>query len=126
AAPLPGWVLDNGRTGVHDAHGSYSAREGRQQPRSTLPVYARQLFPERLVGETVPTRGVTLWENAGVRLWHLPEQDAGIGILSFTSKMHTIGDEVLDGVLHAVEYSEQHLDGLVLWHEPPFAVGANL
>src|SRR5690606_5636809 len=35
AAPLPGWVLDSDRTGVHDANGSYSAREGRQQPRST-------------------------------------------------------------------------------------------
>src|SRR5690606_30456997 len=105
---------------------SYSARDGKQQPRSALPVYARQLFPERLVGEPPIRRGATLWENAGVRLWHLPELDAGVGILSFTSKMHTIGDEVLDGVLHAVAHSEQQLDALVIWHDAPFAVGANL
>jgi len=126
AAPLPAWALDASRTGVHDAQGSYSARARLQQPRSTLPVYARQLFPERLVGEAPAARGVTLWENEGVRLWHLPEADAGIGILSFTSKMHAIGSEVLDGVMQAVARSEQTLDALVLWHEPPFAVGANL
>ncbi|OZI54452.1 3-hydroxyacyl-CoA dehydrogenase/enoyl-CoA hydratase family protein [Bordetella genomosp. 4] len=125
-APLPGWVQENGREGVHNAQGSYSARDGKQQPRSTLPVYTRQLFPERLVGEASIPRGATLWENAGVRLWHLPELDPGVGILSFTSKMHTIGDEVLDGVLHAVAHSEQQLDALVVWHDAPFAVGANL
>ena len=125
-APLAAWALENGRQGVHNALGSYSALDGKQQPRSTLSVYARQLFPERLVGEPPTTRGTTLWENAGVRLWHLPELDAGVGILSFTSKMHTIGDEVLDGVLHAVAYSEQQLDALVIWHDAPFAVGANL
>lgn len=124
--PLPAWAQEADRQGVHDAQGSYSARDGKQQPRSTLPVYARQLFAERLVGEPPVTRGTTLWENAGVRLWHLPELDAGIGILSFTSKMHTIGDEVLDGVLHAVAHSEQQLDALVIWHDAPFAVGANL
>ncbi|HYG41494.1 MAG TPA: 3-hydroxyacyl-CoA dehydrogenase family protein, partial [Bordetella sp.] len=125
-APLPAWALDRSRGGVHDTQGSYSARSQGQQPRSALPVYARQLFPERLVGEAPAARGTTLWENEGVRLWHLPEVDAGIGILSFTSKMHTIGSEVLDGVMHAVQHAEQALDALVLWHEPPFAVGANL
>ncbi|OZI21648.1 3-hydroxyacyl-CoA dehydrogenase [Bordetella genomosp. 7] len=125
-APLPAWAADPARKGVHDAHGSYSARGQRQQPRSTLPVYERQLLPERLAGEPTADRGATLWENDGVRLWHLPDIDARIGILSFTSKMHTIGGEVLDGVLHAVQYSEQELDALVLWHDAPFAVGANL
>lgn len=126
ATPLPEWAQESERKGVHDAHGSYCARDGKQHQRSTLPVYARQLFTERLVGETASERGITLWENASVRLWHLPELDPGIGILSFHSKMHTINNDVMDGVLHAVGYSEQHLDGLVLWHESPFAVGADL
>src|SRR6185369_9936448 len=60
------------------------------------------------------------------RLWRRPDRDARIGIVSFKSKMHTIGDEVLDGVLEAVSRAEVDLDGLVLWHEAPFAVGANL
>ena len=127
-APLPAWVLD-GRSGVHGPAGSWSASQQRDVPRSRLPVYGRQLFPERVLGEAalVPEKaGETLFENDGVRLWRLPEQDAGIGILSFKSKMHTIGDEVLDGVLAAIATAEDQLDGVVVWHEAPFAVGANL
>lgn len=126
---LPAWALESGRSGVHAADGSYSARRNAYAPRSTLPVYGRQLFPERVFGETaaVPAKsGETLYENEGVRLWRLPAVDAGIGIVSFKSKMHTIGEEVLDGVIAAVRQAETTLDGVVIWHEPPFAVGANL
>ncbi|TXT25086.1 MAG: 3-hydroxyacyl-CoA dehydrogenase, partial [Rhodocyclaceae bacterium] len=49
-----------------------------------------------------------------------------IGIISFKSKMHAIGDEVLDGVLAALKQAAGSLDGLVIWHDAPFAVGANL
>jgi 3-hydroxyacyl-CoA dehydrogenase len=129
ATPLPAWVLESGRTGVHTAQGSYSASKNAYVARSTLPVYQRQLFPERVLGESGATpekSGETLYENDGVRLWTLPAVDAGIGILSIKSKMHTIGDEVLDGVIAAVRQAETTLDGVVLWHEAPFAVGANL
>ncbi len=124
-APLPAWVFD-GRTGVHTPDGSWSATDAALKPRSTLPVYQRQLFPERVLGEAAPDAGVTLWENEGVRLWNLPAKDARIGIISFKSKMHAVGDEVLDGVLEAIARAERDLDGLVIWHEAPFAVGANL
>ena len=127
--PLPAWVLEAGRTGVHTAQGSYSASKNAYVPRSTLPVYQRQLFPERVLGETAATpekSGETLYENDGIRLWKLPAVDSGIGILSIKSKMHTIGDEVLDGVIAAVRQAETTLDGVVIWHEAPFAVGANL
>ena len=125
SAPLPAWVFD-GRTGVHAPEGSWSASASVLKPRSTLPVYGRQLYPEQVFGAAQPEAGVTLWENAGVRLWTLPAKDARIGILSFKSKMHAIGDEVLDGVLEAIARAERDLDGLVLWHEAPFAVGADL
>ncbi len=125
SAPLPAWVFD-GRTGVHAPEGSWSASASVLKPRSTLPVYGRQLYPEQVFGAAEPEAGVTLWENAGVRLWTLPAKDARIGILSFKSKMHAIGDEVLDGVLEAIARAERDLDGLVLWHEAPFAVGADL
>jgi len=49
-APLPDWVSDPKRTGVHDAEGSYSAATGRQVPTSSAPVYKRQLFPETVLG----------------------------------------------------------------------------
>ncbi len=129
ATPLPVWALEGGRTGVHGPQGSYSASKKADMARSALPVYRRQLFPERVLGEMVslPAQsGETLYENEGVRLWRLTAVDAGIGIISFKSKMHTIGNEVLDGVIAAIRQAEQTLDGVVIWHEAPFAVGANL
>ncbi len=126
---LPAWAADPDRRGVHSPDGSYSASRDANVPRSALPVYRRQLFPERVLGEAavLPAQaGETLFENEGVRLWRLPAVDGGIGILSVKSKMHALGDEVLDGVLAAVRQAEQTLDGVVVWHEAPFAVGANL
>jgi len=138
ATPLPAWALESGRTGVHTAQGSYSASRNAYAARSALPVYRRQMFPERVLGEGAATpekSGETLYENDGVRLWRnaAPQGDflrgavdAGIGIISIKSKMHTIGNEVLDGVIAAVRQAETTLDGVVIWHEAPFAVGANL
>jgi len=123
-APLPGWVF--ARKGVHEAAGSYSAADDALKARSALTVYGRQLYPEQVLGEAPKDRGETIWENEGVRLWTRPDQDARIGILSITSKMHAIGSEVLDGVIEAVARAERDLDGLVVWHDAPFAVGANL
>ncbi len=133
--PLPAWANEASRTAVHTAQGSYSPRpsgEGRgvreqsvggYQPRSTLPVYQRQLFPERLLGETAD-KGETIFENESVRLWHTGDD---IAILSFRTKMHVIGDEVLDSIIKAVGEAEANWRGLIIWQtEPPFSAGANL
>jgi 3-hydroxyacyl-CoA dehydrogenase len=122
-APLPAWVF--ARDGVHAPEGSYSASANALQPRSTLPVYQRQIFPERVITEKA-VEGETIWENAGVRLWKLPQIDNEIGILSFTTKMHALGRDVIVGVQEAVARAEKELKGVVVWHEAPFAVGANL
>jgi 3-hydroxyacyl-CoA dehydrogenase len=59
-----------------------------------------------------------------VRLWHTGDD---IAILSFKSKMHTVSNEVLDGMLRAVDEAEQHFKALVIWQtEAPFSAGANL
>ena len=127
-APLPAWVF--ARDGVHEAGGSYSAAADALSPRSTLPVYRRQLYPDRVLGEAAPDGGRTLWESGdardGVRLWLRPDQDERVGILSITSKMHTLGAGVIEGLIEAVARAERDLDALVIWHEAPFAVGANL
>ena len=52
--------------------------------------------------------------------------DPGVAILSVISKNHTLGAEVLEGILQAVARAEREFDGLVIWHPAPFAVGANL
>ena len=124
SVPLPAWVFE--RDGVHEPAGSYSAAENVLEARIALPVYRRQLYPDRVFGESADDRGETLWENAGVRLWRRADQDARIGIVSIVSKMHAIGDEVMDGMLEAIARAEADLDGLVIWHPAPFAVGANL
>ena len=91
--------------------------------RSTLPVYKRQLFPQLVLGEKAPERGATVFEDEGVRLWH---QGDGIAIVSFKSKMHALGVEVLRGLNRALDEAQKGFDALVIWHEAPFAVGANL
>ena len=121
-APLPGWVTD-GRQGVHGPLGSFSAADGTMHARSTLPVYLRQAFPELVLGEKLPSQGTTVFEDDGVRLWH---QGDGIAIVSFKSKMHSLGSEVLAGLNRAIDEAEKNFDALVIWHEAPFAVGANL
>lgn len=122
-APLPPWVVDAARQGVHTPQGSYAPAADSYQPRSTLPVYRRQLFPERLLGEPVHY-GETVFETDEVRLWHSGDD---IAILSFKTKMHTVSNEVLDGILRAVDEAEQNFSALILWQtEAPFSAGANL
>ena len=124
--PLPAWVFGQvAQQGVHTAQGSYSASADAYRPRSTLPVYQRQIFPERVLGEKT-VAGETVWENEGVRLWTLPQVDAGIAIVSIKSRNHTLGRDVIIGLQEAVARAEADYQGLVLWHEAPFAFGANL
>jgi len=122
-APLPAWVLS--RHGVHSAEGSYSASANELKPRSSLPVYQRQIFPERVLGEK-PVAGTTVWENGSLRLWTLPQVDSEIAILSVTTKNHTLGRDVITGFPQAVARAEADFKGMVVWHDAPFALGANL
>ncbi len=122
SVPLPAWAADPKRRGVH-AQGSYSPAADTYKPRPALPVYRRQPFPDRVIGEAVKY-GETIFETDGVRCWHTGDD---IAIVSFKSRMHAIGDDVLDGVLEALERAERDYMGLVIWQtEPPFSVGANL
>lgn len=120
-ASLPAWVSAVG--GVHGADGSYSASQSTILPRSANPVYARQRYPDPLLGEHFAL-GETAYEDDSVRLWH---DGDGIGVLSFKSKMNTIGDGVLAGVQKAIDLAEQQFQGLVVWQtKEPFSAGADL
>jgi 3-hydroxyacyl-CoA dehydrogenase len=123
SVPLPAWVTEPGREGVHGPQGSYSPATNTCVPRSTLPVYKRQLFPDRVLGEPVQY-GHTIFETDAVRCWHMGDD---IAIVSFKSRMHAIGDDVLDGMLAAIDEAERNYAALVIWQtEPPFSIGANL
>ena len=125
-APLPAWVFD-GRKGVHSPQGSYSSRENAVKPRSTLPVYRRQHFPEPVVGEEWPN-GKTIFETDAVRMWTTaPPGSDDVAVLSFRSKANAIGADVIAGIVEAVRRAESDYKGLVIWQaRPPFSAGANL
>ncbi len=122
--PLPAWVMEPDRSGVHAADGSYSATTKKTVARSALPVYRRQIFPELMLGEKTD-KGTTIVEGDGVRMWTTAGFD-DVAIVSFKSKMHSLGEEVLDGVLQALDRAEADFKAVVIWHEAPYAVGANL
>ena len=121
-APLPDWVFD-GREGVHAAEGSYSPVQDAKLPRSALPVYKRQRFPDPLLGESF-AQGEAVFENDGVRLW---TDGDDIGVVSFKTKLNTVSDQVLDGLQEAVAIAERKFAGLVIWQpREPFSAGADL
>src|SRR6185295_7933367 len=100
--PLPAWVSSGkvgAARGVHAPHGAYSAARDEFVPRSALPVYRRQLFPDPVLGERPAATGTTIFETEAVRMWHLGDD---VGIVSFKSKANTIGEDVLDGLLRAL------------------------
>src|SRR5690606_23395666 len=97
AVPLPDWVRRI--EAVHTPEGAYAPLGKVYRPRSTLPVYQRQYFPDRVLGERAPTNGEPAFESEAVRLWSLEQN---IGILSFKTRQHAIGSDVLDGVIEAV------------------------
>ncbi len=124
AAPLPAWVMQGpAANGVHSAAGAYSVSANAFRPRSTLPVYRRQYFPDPVLGEKWPT-GTTIMETDAVRMWHTGDD---IAIVSFKTKANTIGEDVLDGLQAAIDEAEKNWRGLVIWQtREPFSVGANL
>lgn len=122
--PLPAWATDKKFAGAYTTAGAYSPEVKTYQARSKLSVYQRQLVTTPLLGET-QAAGETIFENAGVRLWHLGDD---IGIVSFKTKMNIINEAVLDGINEAISLAEQAYKGLILWQQQGehFSVGADL
>jgi len=134
SAALPAWVFDgqvSQNAGVHSAQGSWSPSKKTFVGRSELPVYQRQAFRAPLVGEGAAdgkTAGSTFFEDDSVRIWH---QNDDVLILSFKTKMHVIGQGVVDGMNKAIDEAEKNFKGLVIWHADAaeggaFSAGADL
>jgi 3-hydroxyacyl-CoA dehydrogenase len=122
SAPLPDWVFD-GRDGVHAADGSFNPAQKTTVPRSTLAVYARQRYPDPVLGERFAP-GETVFETDAVRMWH---DGDGVAVVGFKTKMNTVSDGVLAGLQRAVDVAEQDFQGLVIWQQKePFSAGADL
>ncbi|OWT63847.1 3-hydroxyacyl-CoA dehydrogenase/enoyl-CoA hydratase family protein [Candidimonas nitroreducens] len=131
SAPLPAWVTAGPvweASGVQTAEGSWNPRAERFEPRSALPVYRRQVAAPRLVGEPDSLHAKVVFENPAVKCWTLPEpHPQDVLLLSFNTKMHTIGPDVLHGVMQAVDLAEASYAALVIGQlEDPFSAGADL
>ena len=130
ARPSPACRCPPGRASP-ERKGVHFPRRLLSMPRATrwwaaraLDVYRRQLSPETVLGESRPTLGETVYENAGVRAFTTGDE---ILVVSFKTKAHSISPEVLEGLNRAIDIAEERFDGLVIWQtEPPFSVGANL
>ena len=131
--PLPDWVTkgpvaDEG--GVHMQRGSWNPTTRSFEPRSTLPVYQRQVFRASLFGDGVDTAiaGTTVFEDESIRLWTLTNPGLNeVLIATFKTKMHAIGPGVTAGMLKAVDLAEENYRGLVVWNAgEPFSAGADL
>jgi 3-hydroxyacyl-CoA dehydrogenase len=130
SAPLPDWVFDGPvakNSGVHTPAGSWSPAAGAYLPRSELPVYRRQHFPEAVLGSGAVgalQSGTEVFRNDEIRVWTL---DGEVLIASITAKLHLISPLVTEGLLKAVELAEQGYKGLVIWSpDDVFSAGANL
>ena len=129
-APLPDWVF-NGPVaeagGVHTSAGSWNPTTNQFVPVRSLPVYARQHFPESVLGSNAPsaaTAGKTIHEDSAIRLWTLDDE---VLIASIKTKMHAIGTGVVEGLEKGVDLAETDYKGLVIWsNDEMFSAGADL
>jgi 3-hydroxyacyl-CoA dehydrogenase len=129
-APLPDWVFQGpvaDAGGVHTPQGSWNPSTGQFVLPRSLPVYARQHFPESVLGANAPsaqTAGKTLHEDEAIRLWTLDDE---VLIASIKTKMHAISPGVVEGLLQGIELAEASYQGLVVWSsDEMFSAGADL
>jgi len=128
-APLPAWVFEV--DGVHTAEGSFSAASKKFVPRSNLDVYKRQEFRAPVLGEgaaDATKAGTTVFEDDSIRLWHSGDE---VLVASIKTKMHVIGQGVIDGLKRGLKEAEQNFKGLVIWGTDAaeggaFSAGADL
>lgn len=119
---MPDWVWRL-QAPVHQPTGSFNAQTGTWDAPRALPVYRRQLQPPSLAG--VPP---VVWPV----LWHSPElelRDLGDDVhgLVFKTKMHTVSEAVLTGLLQTLERTARAARGLVIAQDhEPFSAGADL
>ena len=127
---LPDWVFKGPVAeagGVHTPQGSWSASAKKFIAKRQLPVYARQHFPEDVLGSkaaSFTTAGTTLHEDDAIRLWTLDDE---VLIASIKTKMHAISPDVAEGLALGIDMAEKSYKGMVIWsNDEMFSVGADL
>ena len=133
SAPLPDWVFSGpvaDAGGVHTPEGSWSASARKFIARRDLPVYARQHFPENVLGSKAQnflSAGTTVHEDDAIRLWTLEGSDSDVLIASIKTKMHAISPDVAEGLAMGIDLAEKGYKGMVIWsNDEMFSAGADL
>ena len=128
--PLPDWVFKGPVAeagGVHTPAGSWNPTTSQFAPVRQLPVYARQHFPESVLGAQAlkaEAAGTTLHEDEAIRLWTLDQQ---VLIASIKTKMHALSPGVIEGLMQALDLAEANYQGMVIWSpDDMFSAGADL
>ena len=128
--PLPDWVFKGPVAeagGVHTPAGSWNPSTGQFVPVRQLPVYARQHFPESVLGAQAlkaEAAGTTLHEDEAIRLWTLDQQ---VLIASIKTKMHALSPGVIEGLMQGLDMAEANYQGMVIWSpDDMFSAGADL
>ncbi|KTD20427.1 3-hydroxyacyl CoA dehydrogenase oxidoreductase [Legionella lansingensis] len=121
-AELPDWLKRI--TDFYTSEGAYAPSQQKHVPRSELPVYQRQFFPDRVLNEK-RLYTPSLFENDGINLWLLKDD---VAVVSFKSKANTIGQAVLDGLEQAIDKAEKECQGLIIYQSDAnnFSSGADL
>jgi len=66
----------------------------------------------------------TIWKNSACRLYDIGD---GVAALEWSTKMNSIGGEVLEGIQKSISIAEEKFKGLVIANEGPnFSAGANV
>ncbi|MFM7014981.1 MAG: 3-hydroxyacyl-CoA dehydrogenase NAD-binding domain-containing protein [Bacteroidota bacterium] len=118
----PEWVkemLDAGNKSFYKFEkGSYSYYDPNSKTYQLIPNQASKiaLYPLR--------KEKTIWKNGGCNIIDIGEE---VICCEFTTKMNTMGGEVIAGVNKAIELAEQNYKGLVIGNDGAnFSAGANL
>ncbi|HEX8329939.1 MAG TPA: 3-hydroxyacyl-CoA dehydrogenase NAD-binding domain-containing protein [Hymenobacter sp.] len=118
------WVtemLAAGHTTFYKVNAAGSKEYYDAETKSYQPIRGVENF---IILDNLRTTGKVLWKNAGASII-----DLGDGILNveFHSKMNSLGQDVIEGVLRGVDMAEAGYRGLVIGNDAPnFSAGANL
>ena len=119
---LPSWVLD--KSFVYSDEGAYDPNKNQYTPRSSHPVYDRQLFKPLLKGEKQHQQEILL-DGESTKLVNIGD---GVASISFKTKMNVLSSSVLTELPKCLDFLEDNgFNALIFKQEQEhFCAGANL
>ena len=119
---LPSWVLD--KSFVYSDEGAYDPNKNQYTPRSSHPVYDRQLLKPLLKGEKQHQQEILL-DGESTKLVNIGD---GVASISFKTKMNVLSSSVLTELPKYLDFLEDNgFNALIFKQEQEhFCAGANL